>query len=200
MPRVRTLNVETARFVTSATNVAGRPLPRLPEIAFSGRSNVGKSSLLNVLLRRRKLALTSSRPGKTQMLNFFNVDDACYFVDLPGYGYARAPERVRRGWRPMVEGYLRDSIELRGVIQLLDSRHPPTALDRQMLAFLGSVRVPTLVVLTKVDKLGAAERDARMRGLRDELDLDDEEQVVPFSAVTREGRTEILEAIEELVG
>jgi GTP-binding protein len=193
------LNVEQARFVKSVVAVSERPRPRLPEIAFSGRSNVGKSSLLNVLLRRKRLALTSGRPGKTQTLNFFNVGDACYFVDLPGYGFAKVPGGVRRAWRPMVEGYLRESPELRGVVQLVDARHGPFDLDRAMLAFLEGTGVPTLVVLTKVDKLGPAERDARLEALAADLGLADAEQVVAFSAVTREGRRDILDAIENLV-
>lgn len=193
------LRVEQARFVRSVVALEQRPLPRLPEIAFSGRSNVGKSSLLNVLLRRKRLALTSSRPGKTQALNFYDVDGACYFVDLPGYGFARAPAAVRRAWRPLVEDYLRRSGELRGVVQLVDSRQPPSSLDRRMLDFLAEAGLPTLVVLTKVDKLGALERRTRVRELETALALDDEDQVVAFSAVTREGRNEILAAIEELV-
>jgi GTP-binding protein len=195
----RRLNVEQARFVKSVVAVGGRPQPRLPEVAFSGRSNVGKSSLLNVLLRRKRLALTSGRPGKTQTLNFFNVGDACYFVDLPGYGFAKVPAGVRRAWRPMVEGYLRESPELRGVIQLVDARHGPSDLDRAMLAFLEGTGLPTLVVLTKVDKLAPAEREPRLEALAEELGLADAEQVVAFSAVTREGRRDILEAIENLV-
>jgi GTP-binding protein len=152
-----------------------------------------------VLLRRKRLALTSGRPGKTQTLNFFNVGDACYFVDLPGYGFAKVPAGVRRAWRPMVEGYLRESPELRGVIQLVDARHGPSDLDRAMLAFLEGTGLPTLVVLTKVDKLAPAEREPRLEALAEELGLADAEQVVAFSAVTREGRRDILEAIENLV-
>ncbi|MFN2432493.1 MAG: ribosome biogenesis GTP-binding protein YihA/YsxC [Gemmatimonadota bacterium] len=193
------LKPELASFVKSVTRLEERPLPRLPEVAFSGRSNVGKSSLLNVLLRRRNLALTSSRPGKTQLLNFFAVGEACYFVDLPGYGYARAPAAVRRAWRPMIERYLRGSDTLRGIVQLLDARHPPSAEDRQMLEFLAELGVPTLFVLTKVDKLGAAQRPGRLREMAEATGIEDEEHVVPFSAVTREGRAEILHAIERLI-
>jgi GTP-binding protein len=193
------LNVEQARFVKSVVALADRPQPRLPEVAFSGRSNVGKSSLLNVLLRRKRLALTSARPGKTQTLNFFNIGDACYFVDLPGYGFAKVPAGVRRSWRPMIERYLRGSRELRGVIQLVDARHGPSDLDRAMLTFLEEAGLPTLVVLTKVDKLGPSEREPQLEALLAELGLADSELVVPFSAVTREGRRDILEAIENLV-
>jgi GTP-binding protein len=193
------LDVEHARFVRSVVAVEERPLPRLPEVAFSGRSNVGKSSLLNVLLRRKRLALISGRPGKTQALNFFEIGGACYFVDLPGYGFAKAPARLRRAWRPMVERYLRGSPELRGVVQLVDARQPPSDLDRAMLAFLAGAELPALVVLTKVDKLGAAARPGRLDALRAELGLADDEQVVAFSAVTREGRDEVLHAIEDLL-
>jgi GTP-binding protein len=150
-------------------------------------------------LRRKRLALTSASPGKTQTLNFFNVGDACYFVDLPGYGFAKVPAGVRRAWRPMVERYLHGSPELRGVIQLVDARHGPSDLDRAMLAFLEEAGLPTLVVLTKVDKLGPSERQPQLEALLAELGLGDGEQVVPFSAVTREGRRDILEAIENLV-
>jgi GTP-binding protein len=185
--------------VKSVVSVDDRPPPPLPEIAFSGRSNVGKSSLLNVLLRRKRLAMTSARPGKTQTLNFYDVDGACWFVDLPGYGYARAPAAVRRAWRPMVEGYLRGSPDLAGVVQLVDSRHDPTPEDRRMLAFLADAGIPALVVLTKVDKLAPTRRRARLAAIASQLGVEDEEQVVPFSAVTREGREDILRAIEGLV-
>jgi GTP-binding protein len=185
--------------VKSVVSVDDRPPPPLPEIAFSGRSNVGKSSLLNVLLRRKRLAMTSARPGKTQTLNFYDVDGACWFVDLPGYGYARAPAAVRRAWRPMVEGYLRGSPDLAGVVQLVDSRHDPTPEDRRMLAFLTDAGIPALVVLTKVDKLAPTRRRARLAAIASQLGVADEEQVVPFSAVTREGREDILRAIEGLV-
>lgn len=183
----------------SVVSVDDRPPPPLPEIAFSGRSNVGKSSLLNVLLRRKRLAMTSGRPGKTQTLNFYDVDGACWFVDLPGYGYARAPAALRRAWRPMVEGYLRGSPDVAGVVQLVDSRHDPTPEDRRMLAFLADAGIPALVVLTKVDKLAPTRRRARLAAIASQLGVEDEEQLVPFSAVTREGREDILRAIEGLV-
>lgn len=195
----RGLHVEAAEFVKSVVDPADRPLPRLPEVAFSGRSNVGKSSLLNVLLRRKALAQTSRRPGKTQALNFYDVGGACYFVDLPGYGYAKAPASLRRAWRPLVENYLRESAELRGVVQLVDARHGPSPLDHRMLAFLAASGLPTLVVLTKVDKLGSTERARRLSRLRADLGLEDDDQVVAFSAVTREGREPILQAVEGLI-
>lgn len=199
MATLRRLNVERTTFVKSVVDLEGRPSPRLPEVAFSGRSNVGKSSLLNTLLRRKRLAMTSARPGKTQTLNFYDVDGRCYFVDLPGYGYAKAPAALRRAWRPMMESYLKGSPDLRGVIQLLDARHPPSELDRRMLAFLEGTGIPMLMVLTKVDKLSRAERERLLPRLRERLGALDEEQLVSFSAVTREGREEILEAIEGLI-
>jgi GTP-binding protein len=133
------------------------------------------------------------------MLNFFNVDETCYFVDLPGYGYAKAPARLRRSWKPLVERYLTTSPDLRGVVQLVDARQPPSELDRAMLRFLESADLPTLVVFTKVDKLGSTSRASRLAGLRAGLGLADLEQVVAFSAVTREGREDILAAIQDLI-
>ncbi|HEX6536704.1 MAG TPA: ribosome biogenesis GTP-binding protein YihA/YsxC [Gemmatimonadaceae bacterium] len=175
-----------------------RPDPGLPEVAFSGRSNVGKSSLLNRLVRRKALARVSQTPGKTREINFFRVNDAFTLVDLPGYGYARVSKEVRSAWRPLIEGYLRSSAELRGVVQLIDARHPPTADDLQMLDFLSEIGAPTIVALTKMDKLVRREASERPAALARELGLD-ETQVIPFSAVTGQGRDELAEAIVALV-
>lgn len=175
-----------------------RPASALPEVAFSGRSNVGKSSLLNTLVRRKALARVSQTPGKTREINFFRVNDAFTLVDLPGYGYAQVSKSARAEWRPLIEGYLRHSEQLRGVVQLIDARHDPTALDRQMLEFLGEIGAPTIIALTKVDKLRPSARAARLESTIRELGLDDE-QIVPFSSVTGEGRDELAEAILALV-
>lgn len=176
-----------------------RPESTLPEIAFSGRSNVGKSSLLNRLVRRKALARVSQTPGKTREINFYRVNHAFVLVDLPGYGYARVSKTTRAQWRPLIEGYLRGSAALRGVVQLIDARHPPTADDLQMLDFLAELGVPTIVVLTKVDKLSRREREERVAATMQSLGID-EEQLIPFSAVTGEGRDELAEAIVSLVG
>jgi GTP-binding protein len=175
-----------------------RPDAVLPEVAFAGRSNVGKSSLLNRLIHRKKFARVSNTPGRTREVNFFKVNDAFVFVDLPGYGYARISKAQRAEWKPLIEGYLGASPKLRGIVHLLDARHDPTADDEGMLEFLSELEIPTIVVLTKIDKLGAAERARRVGEISRRLGLD-ADQVVAFSAVTGEGRDELAEAIEQLL-
>lgn len=175
-----------------------RPPVDLPEIAFSGRSNVGKSSLLNRLVRRKRFARVSNTPGRTREINFFRVNASFMLVDLPGYGYARVSKERRAEWRPLIEGYLRTSEALRGVVQLLDARHDPTGDDRQMLAFLAELGVPTLLVVTKIDKLSDARAGKRIAELAADLGVGVEE-LVPFSAVTGEGRSELAEAIVGLL-
>ena len=175
-----------------------KPTSELPEIAFSGRSNVGKSSLLNTLVRRKALARVSATPGKTREINFFRVNDAFHLVDLPGYGYARVSKTARQGWRPLIEGFLRTSVHLRGVVQLVDARHPPSTDDLHMMEFLGSLGVPTVVVATKVDKLSRAERGPKLAALGAQLGVDDD-QLIPFSARTGEGRDDLAEAVVSLL-
>jgi GTP-binding protein len=175
-----------------------RPEAKWPEVAFAGRSNVGKSSLLNRLIRRKRFARVSNTPGRTREVNFFLVNDRFVLVDLPGYGYARISKERRAEWKPLIEGYLRTSTELRGIVQLLDVRHDPTDEDRQMLDFLASLGVPTLFALTKIDKLTATPRSTRIRALVDALGVA-EDQVIPFSAVTGEGRDDLAEAVMSLV-
>jgi GTP-binding protein len=181
-----------------ATSGGWRPETGLPEIAFAGRSNVGKSSLLNRLVHRKKFARVSNTPGRTREINFFKVNDQFVLVDLPGYGYARISKERRAEWKPLIESYLRGSRELRGIVQLLDVRHDPTGDDRRMLEFLGGLGVPAIVVLTKIDKLTPAQRARRIAMLRSELGLD-EEQLLAFSAVTGEGRNDLAGAIESLL-
>ena len=181
-----------------ATPDGWRPPAGVPEIAFSGRSNVGKSSLLNRLVRRKALARVSQTPGKTREINFFRVNDAFTLVDLPGYGYARVSKSVRSGWRPLIEGYLRGSEQLRGVVQLLDARHDPTPDDLMMLDFLAELGTPVIIAATKIDKLRGHQVPDRVRELTQRLSLD-EEQLVPFSSVTGEGRDELAQAIVSLV-
>ena len=186
-------------FIGGMASATGwRPEAKWPEVAFAGRSNVGKSSLLNRLVRRKRFARVSNTPGRTREVNFFLVNDRFVLVDLPGYGYARISKERRAEWRPLIENYLRTSCELRGIVQLLDVRHEPTADDRQMLAFLASVGVPTLFALTKVDKLSTSQRAARIAALTDALETT-ADQVIPFSAVTGEGRDELAEAVVALV-
>jgi len=193
------LVIRRLEFIGPMASPSGwRPEAKGPEVAFAGRSNVGKSSLLNRLVRRKRFARVSNTPGRTREVNFFLVNDSFVLVDLPGYGYARISKERRAEWKPLIEGYLRTSTELRGIVQLLDVRHDPTGDDRQMLEFLASLGVPTLFALTKVDKLTATQRTARIRTLVDDLGVADD-QVIPFSAVTGEGRDELAEAVMALV-
>jgi GTP-binding protein len=175
-----------------------RPDPSLPEVAFAGRSNVGKSSLLNRLVRRKKLARVSNTPGRTREINFFRVNAEFILVDLPGYGYARISKEQRAGWRPLIEGYMRRSPQLRGIVQLIDARHDPTPDDQHMLDFLAELGVPSVIVLTKIDKLTPAQATKRIAELSLALGLE-QEQVIPFSAVTGRGRDELAEAILALL-
>jgi len=181
-----------------ATAEGWRPTNELPEIAFAGRSNVGKSSLLNRLVRRKAFARVSNTPGRTREINFFKVNDQFVLADLPGYGYARISKERKAEWRPLIEGYLRSSPALRGVVQLLDVRHDPTEDDRQMLDFLAELETPTVVVLTKIDKLSPQAAADRVREIGERLRLD-ADQMIPFSAVTGAGRDELAEALVSLV-
>ena len=175
-----------------------RPPPVLPEVAFAGRSNVGKSSLLNRLVRRKAFARVSRTPGRTREINFFQVNDQLVFADLPGYGYARVAHEQRETWRPLIEGYLTQSERLQGVVQLLDVRREPSSEDRIMLDFLSDLGVPTVIVVTKIDKLASRAVKKQMTDLARMLQIDDE-QMIPFSAVTGAGRDELAEAIVALV-
>jgi GTP-binding protein len=175
-----------------------RPDPSLPEVAFAGRSNVGKSSLINRLVNRKKLARVSNTPGRTREINFFRVNDDFILVDLPGYGYARISKEARAAWKPLIEDYLSGSPQLRGIVQLLDARHDPTRDDLQMLEFLAHLGVPTILVATKTDKLPRASVPNRVRELAEAAGVE-QDQIIPFSAVTGLGRAELAEAIVSLV-
>jgi GTP-binding protein len=193
------LVIRSLEFIGPMATVDGwRPTNTLPEIAFAGRSNVGKSSLLNKLVRRKAFARVSNTPGRTREINFFKVNEQFVLADLPGYGYARISKERKAEWRPLIEGYLRRSSALRGVVQLLDIRHTPTADDRQMLDFLAEIEVPTVVVLTKVDKLKPREIPERIHDIAVLLQLD-EEQMIPFSAVSNAGRDDLADALMTLV-
>src|SRR5678815_5535749 len=167
-----------------------RPESALPEIAFAGRSNVGKSSLLNTLVRRKSFARVSRTPGRTREINFFRINNEFILADLPGYGYARISKEKKAEWRPMIESYLRRTSQLRGIVLLLDIRREPSEDDRETLDFLAELEVPTIVALTKADKLskaGARERVAEVSRL---LALEPD-QVIQFSAHSGEGRVEL---------
>lgn len=181
-----------------ATRGGWRPEPTLPEIAFVGRSNVGKSSLLNKLMKRKAFARVSNTPGRTREIHFFDVNRQFVLADLPGYGYARISKARKAEWRPLIEGYLTDSPMLHGVVQLLDVRHDPTDDDQVMVDFLAELGVPTIFAATKVDKLKKSEVAARVRQLAQQLGLDPD-QIVPFSAQTGEGRDDLAAALMELL-
>ncbi len=172
----------------------------LPQIAFSGRSNVGKSSLINTLLRRTRshIARVSATPGKTQALNFYRVNDRFFLVDLPGYGYARAPRGIRDAWGELIEWYLEQPDVVRGVVHLVDARHPPTPHDLKMVGYLADLGVPALIILTKMDKLKTSGRARAIADATAALALD-EEQLVPFSSKTGEGRDTLLDALDGLL-
>ena len=181
-----------------ATSDGWRPTNDLPEVAFAGRSNVGKSSLLNRLVRRKAFARVSNTPGRTREINFFKVNNQFVLADLPGYGYARVSKTRKAEWLPLIEGYLRASTTLRGVVQLLDARHHPSEEDIQMLDFLAEIEAPTIVALTKIDKLKAREVTERVHAIAVALRLEDD-QMIPFSAETNQGRDELAEAVVTLI-
>jgi GTP-binding protein len=194
------LVVRQLEFLGGMAGAGGwRPESSLPEVAFAGRSNVGKSSLLNALLRRRAAARVSKTPGRTREINFFRVNDAFVLVDLPGYGYARVAKERRAEWRPLIEGYLRTSPNLRGLVLLLDSRRDPSDDDRAMLTFLAESETPVLVAITKMDKFGSTAGRDRVNAIAAALALD-AEQVVPVSVETGMGRDDLAAAVMELVG
>ena len=190
---IRKVSLETVCGITSRL-----PENTLPEIAFAGKSNVGKSSLINGLMNRKSLARTSAQPGKTQTINFYNVNDAFYLVDLPGYGYARVSEEVRAKWGKMVERYLKQSRQLRAVFLLIDIRHEPSANDRQMYDWILSQGYHPIIIATKLDKLNRSQVPAAVKRVREGLKAEKGTVVLPFSALTKQGREEIYEVIEKL--
>lgn len=193
------LVIRSLEFIGGMASADGwRPEPSLPEVAFAGRSNVGKSSLLNVLVRRKAFARVSRTPGRTREINFFRVNAKFILADLPGYGYARVSKTRHADWGPLIESYLKATPTLRGVVQLLDVRHDPTADDRRMLDFLAEVGVPTLFAVTKIDKLSKSAAATRVRGIAIMLSID-EEQIIPFSAHTGVGRDELAESVAALI-
>jgi GTP-binding protein len=189
------MRVQTAEFLLSAGRADQFPAGGRPEVAFAGRSNVGKSSLINRLLARRALARTSSTPGRTRTINFYEVNGAVLFVDLPGYGYAKVSRDVQESWWALVESYVADRVPLRGVVHLTDARHPPTEQDRELQEFLTAVRVPCIHVLTKGDKVPRGLRAAAQRTAREVLGPASPDAIM-FSAETGEGAAELWRAID----
>ena len=193
------MEVKHAEFIKSAAKPKDYPPPELPEVAFVGRSNVGKSSLINVLANRKALVRTSSTPGRTQLINFFDINSILTLVDLPGYGYAKAPPDVRKQWAPMIETYLSKRESLKAVVLILDIRRTPSDGDLDMLRWLGTYGVPPVIVLTKCDKLSKNER-AKQTALIAESIERDKDGLLPFSALSRDGRDRIWQEIERLLG
>jgi len=194
------LKIPSVQFRLSAGNARECPQEEIPEIALSGRSNVGKSSLLNSLFGRRDLAKVSGTPGKTRRLNYFLVDERFHIVDLPGYGYAKAAAESRGEWSGMMQEYLRRRRQLVAMIQLVDSRHEPSHEDREMVRWLVDEGLPFCLVATKVDKLRHAERQRRMGDLLGTLELPADQPLVPYSSHKGEGRKELLGWIEATLG
>jgi GTP-binding protein len=198
-PGAEPLVIRNVEFIGGMAGVEGwRPESALPEIAFAGRSNVGKSSLLNSLVRRKSFARVSRTPGRTREINFFRINNGFVLADLPGYGYAKISKERKAEWRPLIESYLRRTTQLRGIVLLLDIRRDPSDDDRAMLDFLAELEVPTIVALTKTDKLSRSAAQARAGEISRALLLESD-QVIPFSSHSGEGRVELLEAITQLV-
>lgn len=193
------MRVSSAEFIKSAALTNQFPKDGKPEFAFAGRSNVGKSSLLNRLLNRKGLAKTSATPGKTQTINFFDINKSLYFVDLPGYGYAKVSKETKNHWNILIHKYLMDRKPLKLVVQLIDARHTPQKNDIEMIQLLEEAEAPTLIVATKIDKLFRAQRTASLAEIRKSLELDEDALIIPFSSVTGEGITSIWNVIESML-
>lgn len=190
--------IKSTEFIKSAARPAHYPPAVFPEIAFAGRSNVGKSSLINVLVNRKSLVRTSSTPGRTQLINFFAVNDRFSLVDLPGYGYAKVPLAVKKEWGPMIESYLSGRANLAGVVLILDIRRDPVAEDRQMLDWLRAYGISPVLVVTKCDKVSRNEKARQAAVIARTLGVEKSELTF-FSTLTREGKDEIWQRIETLL-
>ena len=191
---IKNVELETVCGVTSML-----PDNKLPEVAFAGKSNVGKSSLINALMMRKSLARTSAQPGKTQTINFYNINKEIYLVDLPGYGYAKASEKEREAWGQMIERYLNTSEKLRAVFLLVDIRHAPSANDKQMFEWMAYVGYDPIVIATKLDKIKRSQIDKQIKIIRQGLGADKETIIVPFSAETKQGRDIIWDCMDQVI-
>ena len=191
--------IKTVEFLTSAVRKDQYPSEGVPEIAFAGRSNVGKSSLINLLTNRKKLAKVSQNPGKTRTINFFTVNGTFRIVDLPGYGYAKVSKAEAEKWGPMMEDYLSSRPDLLKVVQLVDIRHAPSAQDRQMYEYLQYYGLDGLVVATKADKVSRGEAAKNIAVIRRELNMKKGDRVIPVSALNKTGTEEMLSAMEEIL-
>ena len=188
---IKKVSLETVCGITSKL-----PDNRLPEVAFAGKSNVGKSSLINALMNRKSLARTSAQPGKTQTINFYNINDALYFVDLPGYGYAKVSEEIKAKWGKMIENYLHSSKQLRTVFLLIDIRHVPGTNDITMYKWILGQGYRPILIATKLDKIKRSQVAKQLKLIRETLGAAPDTVILPFSAQTKQGREEIYEMIE----
>ena len=193
------MNIHNVSLTISAVSPKQYPTENIPEVAFAGRSNVGKSSFINKVLNRKSLARTSSKPGKTATINFFNIDKTLNFVDLPGYGFARVSKEEKKKWGDMIETYLNSRTTLSQVILLVDSRHAPTADDLVMLNFIRAVCERVVVVASKIDKLKKSQLDDSLRRIINDLKLCGDDIIIPFSAVTGEGTDMFWDYINTIV-
>ncbi|MCQ2492089.1 MAG: ribosome biogenesis GTP-binding protein YihA/YsxC [Lachnospiraceae bacterium] len=191
---IKTVNLETVCGITSTL-----PKNELPEIAFAGKSNVGKSSLINGLMNRKALARTSAQPGKTQTINYYNINDELYFVDLPGYGYAKVNEDTKKKWGKMIENYLHKSETLVLVFLLIDIRHDPSANDRQMYEWIIANGYYPVIIATKLDKLKRSQVQKHLNVIRTKMKLRGDTPIFPYSALTKQGREEIYDFIDEVL-
>ncbi len=191
---VKSVNLETVCGITSTL-----PQNDKIEIAFAGKSNVGKSSLINALMNRKAYARTSSQPGKTQTINFYNINDELYFVDLPGYGYAKVSEAIKEKWGKMIERYLKSSKQLKIIFLLIDIRHEPSANDRNMYEWIVYNGFEPIIIVTKLDKINRSQKDKQIKLIREGLNAKPGTRIIPFSSVSKQGRDEIWECIEEVI-
>ena len=191
---IKKVSLETVCGVTSTL-----PENQLPEVAFAGKSNVGKSSLINALMNRKSLARTSGQPGKTQTINFYNLNDQIYLVDLPGYGYAKTAKRERELWGEMIERYLHTSDVLRAVFLLVDIRHAPSENDRQMFDWMKYMGFDPVIIATKLDKIKRSQVNRQIKVIREGLGADGETIIVPFSAQTKQGRETIWDFMDQVI-
>ena len=188
---IKNVNLETVCGITSTL-----PDNQYPEFAFAGKSNVGKSSLINGLMNRKSLARTGAQPGKTQTINFYNINDECYFVDLPGYGYARANEEIKAKWGKMIENYLHRSKQLKAVFLLVDIRHEPSGNDRLMYEWILNQGFEPVIIATKLDKINRSQIQKQIKQIKEGLKVVKGTVVIPYSAQTKQGRDEIYELLD----
>lgn len=193
------MEVKQAEFIISAVKKSQYPKDNFKEIAFVGRSNVGKSSLINTIVNRRKLVKVSSTPGKTRLINFFMINKKFYFVDLPGYGYAKISKSQKDSWRKIIETYLTRREQLKAIILLLDSRHKPTSDDVTMYNWIKYYKYNVIVVATKIDKLSKNQLNKNLKIIRDTLDLDSNHKILTFSSLNKFGKDQLLNEIEGII-